>query len=97
MTDSLRALLDLAVTPVMQVDSCTFVCTCVHMYVCLCVCLWLELSSCCAVSRDAAVHFDFLSLCTEQFAQLQSSTTTAAKFPCDESGVWGGRDGSGVQ
>lgn len=90
MTDSLRALLDLAVTPVMQVDSCTYVCTSVHMY----ECLWLELSSFCAVSRDAAVHFDFLSLCTEQFAQLQSSTTTAAKFPCDEGG---GRDGSGVQ
>lgn len=61
-------------------------------YVCLCVCLSLDLSSFCVVS--AAVHFDFLSLCTEQFAQLQSSTATATKFPCDESG---GTGSSGVQ
>lgn len=91
MTDSLRALLDLAVTPVMQVDSCTYIHMYAHVHIRMFVCLWLELSSFCAVSRDAAVHFDFLSLCTEQFAQLQSSTTTAAKFPCDESGEWGGQ------
>lgn len=79
MTDSLRALLDLAVTPVMQVDSCTYICTYVHVYIRMPVCL--------SVARFVVLLRCVCRCAFRLFKFVHRAIRTIAKFDCDRDEV----------